>query len=945
MKTWFAHQKIGNKIKIAIMATSSLLLFSILIVQIITQYRLLINNVEEDTQILADGLVKTCSAALVFNDREAAIEILSGAASKVNIVAVQLFDRDRKLFAEYTKATALNNPAKLKSTTSNLSIFLGVDLLKQLHPVMFEGERIGTLTIQRDLADVRNHLLQFSLYWTIVISLAWLVSVWLSHWFKKLLSSPIETLNQAMEAVSGQKDYSVRIKAGGTDELGQLTSGFNEMLEQIELRDDELTLHRDRLEHLAHHDALTGLPNRLLLDDRLKHAIQRSERISGEMSVMFLDLDRFKYINDTLGHDVGDVVLIEVAQRLEKVLRKADTVARLSGDEFVIILEDFRGPAKVTAIADKIIFSLAQPFIVSEHQISITVSIGVTFYPQDGQDLITLKRCADMAMYRAKEMGRNNYKIYEPEMGDEIKKHQQLDGDLREAIRLNQMEVYFQPQLSMKTGQLTGAEALVRWNHPTRGLVLPGQFISIAEESGIILKLGEWVLRETCRNARDWLDKGYSPLVFAVNVSPRQFHQGNLVRMVGDILNETRLPAHLLELEITESTLMVDIEESIAKMHKFREMGISLALDDFGSGYSSLSYIKLFPINKIKVDRQFVKDLHLGHKDKAIAASISSLARLMKIDALAEGVETMEQENALLALGFEFAQGFLYDRPLQHEKFQDLLKKVGTDSHNFKVGQERVETLPPAIRSSAPRYFNNPIIFAISTNRILLEQIYLVLNRMNFDVVPIYKVQDIESLAKAIKPMAILLDATMDGLNQVKTIRDNNELLGGPLILITNSIDGKSQQLGVELGSIETLCLPLRTSDLHKAMNRCDLLVGSPRDNIRVIYDVDVELLVSNQRSVVRAKTLSNEGIFVSGMTQLEVGSKLQVNLSVEEGNQMVLESQVLYPVRSNDLASSGTAIKFCNLSIIDKKRLKDKISDLLIGDIISDHELTFFES
>jgi diguanylate cyclase (GGDEF)-like protein len=677
VREWFGRQTLRGKVQIVIMATTSIVLLILFFLQTTLQYIDLRQSVLDEIGFLVEGVSEKSAVSLAAGDKAAASLALAGLRSKSKILAGQIYDREGKPFAGYggTINPRFDEHIKLIKTPNYYHQFY-LDHVCMHLPLMYKGAWQGSLVIQSSLVDMSESMARFTSIWGLTLLLAWLVSFLLSRKFRDVISDPIEKLAKAMKSVSEKKTYSLRINKTGSDELGQLADGFNEMLEQIELRDSELIMNRDRLDHMAHHDSLTGLPNRLLFSDRLKQAIQRAERSKRPLAVIFIDLDRFKNINDTLGHDVGDLVLLEAAHRLEHSLRKSDTIARLGGDEFVVILEEFESQESVAQIARKIIQELSHECQIMQHRLYVTASLGISFYPDNGTDLGTLKRCADIAMFRAKEMGRNNYQFYMPGMGARAREMLAMENDLREVVGKGQLALFFQPQVSMRNGSVCGVEALLRWNHPTKGLILPAEFIPLAEETGVILQLGEWVLGETCRKARAWLDDGLGPVCFAVNVSPRQFRQTGLVEIVRTVLEDTHLPAHLLELELTETLLMTDVEDAIEKMTKLKELGVRLAIDDFGSGYSSLSYLKHFPINKLKIDRGFIKELNEDRYDLAIAASVASLAKIMGLDAVAEGVETREQEGALLGLGMEWAQGFLYERPMPSDQFEIFLGRA-----------------------------------------------------------------------------------------------------------------------------------------------------------------------------------------------------------------------------------------------------------------------------
>ncbi len=419
-----------------------------------------------------------------------------------------------------------------------------------------------------------------------------------------------------------------------------------------------------RIWHVAHHDSLTGLPNRALLHDRLQQALTKAQRSRHRVAVMFLDLDRFKSVNDSLGHAVGDELLKYVAARLTGVVRAVDTVSRLGGDEFVIVLEEAGSPDDVVLVAEKIIDALAPEVSIGGHQLRATPSIGISIFPDDAVEVFALMKNADTAMYHAKAAGRNNFQFFARKMNEQATHFFTLENKLRHAIEAGQLVLHYQPLIHWPRRQVCGLEALVRWKDPANGLISPAEFIPIAEETGLIVAVGEWVLGAALRQNRMWQQQGRPLLPVSVNLSPRQFREKDLVNSLRRILNDTGQPARLLELEITESTLMQDIEDTRARMEEIAAMGVRLAIDDFGTGYSSLSYLKRFPVHKLKIDQSFIRDLTVDRDDAAIVNAIVGLAGSLGLDILAEGVETRAQLDALLALGCKHFQGNYFSPPL-----------------------------------------------------------------------------------------------------------------------------------------------------------------------------------------------------------------------------------------------------------------------------------------
>ncbi len=431
---------------------------------------------------------------------------------------------------------------------------------------------------------------------------------------------------------------------------------------RLEAEIAERKLAEQRAQHLADHDALTGLPNRRLLEDRLTQALALSYRNRGQTAVMFVDLDRFKTINDSLGHSVGDLLLKEVAKRLVRQLRVVDTICRTGGDEFVVVLPEIKRSADAANVAQKIIENLSQPIQVEERELTVTPSIGISVFPDDGRDAETLIRNADAAMYHAKESGRANYQFFTEQMNLSASRRLSLENDLRRALSRGELRAYFQPIVDTNTGKVAAHEALARWQHPERGLLLPAEFIQVAEDTGLILKIGEWMLMEACRWATFiGVERG---LPVSVNLSARQFNDPKLVQIVSRALKETGLPARLLELEITESTAMQQTDVTMGTLRKLKELGVSIALDDFGTGYSSFSYLKLFPVNTLKIDRSFIADVERDGDHRAIVAAIIALAQVLNVRVVAEGVETEGQKQFLRGFGCERVQGYLTGRPL-----------------------------------------------------------------------------------------------------------------------------------------------------------------------------------------------------------------------------------------------------------------------------------------
>ncbi|MBP6058431.1 MAG: EAL domain-containing protein [Nitrosomonas sp.] len=419
-----------------------------------------------------------------------------------------------------------------------------------------------------------------------------------------------------------------------------------------------------RLMHLAHYDPLTGLPNRLLVQSRLHHAIERAQRHNYRIATLYLDLDRFKNVNDSLGHPIGDELLIMLASRLKKRLREEDTLARLGGDEFLLVLEEIKDPSEPATVAQTLINLLTTPFTLpSGHEIFINASVGISLFPDDANSVTELIQHADMAMYLAKQEGRNTYRYHTEALSIAAKERLILETRLRYALTAGEFILHYQPLIHARSGQVVGVEALVRWQPPGKAMVPPGKFIPIAEETGLIVPLGEWVLRTACAQGRAWMNAGLPPFVMAVNLSVRQFQSANLIELTQRVLTETEFPANCLELELTESMFMEHAEQSIDTLRTLKASGVQLSIDDFGTGYSSLTYLKRFPIDKLKIDQNFVRGLAHDPNDREIAATIIAMARGLKLSVLAEGVESEQQLDFLRQHDCDYYQGFLFHRP------------------------------------------------------------------------------------------------------------------------------------------------------------------------------------------------------------------------------------------------------------------------------------------
>ena len=485
----------------------------------------------------------------------------------------------------------------------------------------------------------------------------------------------IPSYEEEIIGADGQRYFFITTKAPLTTATGE---AVNVLTTSVDITDRKLA--EDHLHYLAHHDQLTGLANRTLLRDRIRREIARARRGDRSFALLFLDLDRFKGVNDALGHAIGDKLLKQVAARLQGLVRNVDTVARLGGDEFAILQTEVSSAADVEAMAQKILHEMAQPMTLDGRDIMTGASVGITLHPIDAGDADEMIQHADLAMYKAKTDGGNAYRFFAADMNRAAQDTIALEHELRRALLRKEFVLHYQPQIDLPTGRIVGAEALLRWQRPNHGLVGPGEFLPLAEENGLIVPINEWVLAEACRQAQEWQQLGLPSLRIAVNLSPIQFRKQDVCQLVLDILQQTGLDPECLELELTENIVMQNADAIAAELRKLRDIGVCFSIDDFGTGYSSLSYVKRFPVNRLKIDQCFIRNLELDPSDAAIVRAIISMAHSLNIDVTAEGVETAEQVEYLRAEGCGEVQGYFFSRPLPANDYLALVQRQYPDA-------------------------------------------------------------------------------------------------------------------------------------------------------------------------------------------------------------------------------------------------------------------------
>ena len=673
---------IKRKLKAVIILTSLAVLLVLFLVFVLTQRTFLRTRLSQDMNVLALNLANNSAASVIFGDKRTAKETLESLKTYPQVTDCLIYDTEGRIFSSYHKQENLDSVLTYPSPALiDAGHLFARDYLVSVHPIDYGTDKLGLIYLRANLALIESTLIQYIGYGFMGLGIAFLLAWVLADRLQRIISQPIDQLAAAMKSVSKERNYSQRVKMERHDELGSLIEDFNEMLVQIEMRDQELHNKQNRLDYLAHHDALTGLPNRLLFHDRLHHAISKAQRMEQSIALLFLDLDRFKNINDSLGHEVGDHVLQVVAKRLTNIVRESDTLARLGGDEFVIALEQNTESRELTIVAQKILQTLSTAFHIDAHELYITASIGISLYPANGLTSEALMKTADVAMYRAKEQGRNNFQFFTMDMNDRAHQALFLENNLHKAIDNRELALYYQPQVEITTGKTIGMEALVRWHHPTHGTIPPDKFIPMAEETGLIIPLGKWVINTACQQTMQWQQAGFPPCKVAVNISPRQLRQSDLVETVEQALKESGLAACWLELEITENVLIEEVAQIITIMEALNALGVSLAIDDFGTGYSSLSYLHRFPLSKLKIDQSFVQSIGGPAGNHVIVEAIIALARALELEVIAEGIENKAQIAFLKEHGCVYGQGFYFSKPLPVdacEKFllQEQIPKV-----------------------------------------------------------------------------------------------------------------------------------------------------------------------------------------------------------------------------------------------------------------------------
>lgn len=700
---------IRKKLLVINLLIVSLMTFLTMISMSLFTYGAMQDDYRKDAATLSAMLAPNVYAALAANNPKAAKRTLRELRTVPDVLQAEVFDKSGRIFARYTREDS--NPAVHSSfdpAAYDEHAHLGRMTLDNVSPILQsdpagdqpesandqpepDQNKLGVMTIRMDLTEAYTHfafqivsllligLMSFSLIAVILVKL------------QKTITLPLLSLTETMHKVSNDGDFSSRATPMSQDEIGELAGVFNQMLDELSKREDSLQqelkerrLIEERLSVIAHFDPVSNLPNRNSFNSQIDRALINYKYDLAKFALMFIDLDNFKYVNDTFGHHAGDLLLARVAERLCESLRKEDFVARLGGDEFAIIMSDFAGMSQIGTVSRKILTSLQQPFYLEGHEAFIGASIGITICPDNGEDSETLQRQADSAMYRAKSMGKNTYQFYQPDLSLSTKNRINIETQLRRSLDHNEIAAYYQPIVEIRTERIVGFETLVRWIKQDGTVVQPDDFVPLAEEVGLIVDIGRHVINTAARQTAAWVAR-FGRIFTSVNFSSRQFRQNDIANEVLNALSNAGLDPGYFEMEITESILMNNSSDSMKLLGRLIDRGMGIAIDDFGTGYSSLSYLTSFPISKIKIDRSFVAKLPDDKNALAVVTAIVGLARSLNLKVVAEGIETAQQRMCLAKLGCQYGQGHLFGDPVPADEATGLLAMRGKSSLSTSV--------------------------------------------------------------------------------------------------------------------------------------------------------------------------------------------------------------------------------------------------------------------
>jgi len=674
MLEYFLNLKIGKKLQ-----AINLLIVGMITLLITTNlgyymFSSLLDGYEKKASILSSVLTENLESALLFNDVKAAQDVLDSLRSVPDVVHATIYDKSGHMFASYANA---NNPIQLPLDFDQSQFDqrprLGQPLLGYAMPILNaapDREQIGTITMHLDLSEAYSVLYkQIGILLLGGLFILTVVSTMLTK-LQEIITQPLLNLTDVMRKVSQEGDLSARADISNQDEIGEMASVFNQMVEKISLRENSLQIElnerrhiEEKLSEIAHFDPITNLPNRHSFDNQIARVLLNQKYDLEKFALMYIDLDNFKYVNDSFGHHLGDLLLSRIADRLRKSLRQGDFVARMGGDEFVVIMSDFSDNSQIKEVAEKILATLRTPFSLEGSEVFIGASIGISICPTNGKDSESLKRQADSAMYLAKNLGKNNYQFYQDEMSRTQQNRINIEASLRRSLERNEIVVYYQPIVEITGEKIVGFEALARWIREDGAVVRPDEFIPLAEEIGLIIDIGKFVLNTASAQTAVWVDQ-FGLSFTSVNFSSRQFRHNDLASEIFDALKNARLQPKNFEMEITESILMDSSIDSLGLLDVLIQQGMGISIDDFGTGYSSLSYITSFPISKIKIDQSFVAKLPNDKNALAVVTAIIGLAKSLNLKVVAEGIESTEQLTCLAKLGCQYGQGYLFSQPL-----------------------------------------------------------------------------------------------------------------------------------------------------------------------------------------------------------------------------------------------------------------------------------------
>jgi len=637
------------------------------------------NRLLIQAQIIANNSLP----ALLFDDPATAIEVLTALQADITINSANIETNTKRLFATYLKSTG--------APSSHLTLYRVLPWLQQefsiQQDIFYHGDRIGSVHITASLSQLHQNNINYILITSLVSICSMLFTLLLINRALRHTLDPIISLTKTTQKISRLNNYELRAEVLSQDEIGELARNFNHMLSEIEHKDHilektvadrtaDLLQLNNRLQHEAFHDPLTGLANRLLFEDRLQVVITQAQRNKSLFALMYFDLDHFKAINDTLGHDTGDALLIAVTQRMQTAIRAEDTLCRIGGDEFTLIVNPIESVADVETVAQKMLTAFSLPFLCNEHELSISCSIGISLYPEHNTNKIKLKQFADIAMYSAKQGGRNNYHFFTKQMhtdnSEQMDSRVLLKTNLKSSIANGELEVYYQPQVNMDGG-IVGLEALLRWKGSNDDFISPDVFIPLAEESGLIQDIEEWAFSVICQDYATWQKTGIDKLKISINISGYRLRQDGFTQFIYHILEAHNLSADFLTLEITENDLMQNVDEMTEILNSLHQHNIKIAVDNFGSGYTSLSYLQQLPIDEFKISSEFIHHLKPGYNDNSVISAIIGLAKTLNKSVTAMGIENHKQQLQLNHFGCDNMQGYLFSKPLNKQEVSDLL--------------------------------------------------------------------------------------------------------------------------------------------------------------------------------------------------------------------------------------------------------------------------------